>query len=158
IPLHVHSQYSILNALPSLESLVQTATHHKMNALALTDSGNLIGAVEFYQLCQKQAIKPILGIYIHLTQSRLEKRKQSRSFPILLLAKDNVGYKNLCKIGTKAYLEGFYYRPRVDWELLKEYKEGLICISGFLHSHLANAILDKSALEKEAAIDQYQTL
>ena len=158
VPLHCHSQYSILNAQPSLEDLVEKTKKEKMEAIALTDSGNLFGAVEFYQLCQKASIKPILGLNIHVAGDRYEKKRHALSFPILLLAKDQMGYKNLCKLSTIGYLEGFYYRPRIDWEILEKHREGLLCISGFLHSHLADGVLDKSEEEQLIALDQYQAL
>jgi DNA polymerase III subunit alpha len=130
--LHTHSHYSLLNALPKIPELVETAKNDGMVALALTDSGNLYGAVEFYKECKNMGIKPIIGIdaYVAL-RTRFDKQAgvdniRSR---LILLAKDNSGYKNILELVTKSHLEGFYYKPRIDKELIEKNRDGLICIS-----------------------------
>jgi DNA polymerase-3 subunit alpha len=132
IHLHTHSHYSLLEALPKIPSLVKKAKLSGMPALALTDSGNLYGAIEFYKECRKQGIKPIIGVDFYVAlRSRLDKeaRVDNERSRLVLLAKDLTGYRNLLKLVTDSNLEGFYYKPRIDRELLEKYHDGLIAIS-----------------------------
>lgn len=134
IPLNVHSQFSILDSTASVTALAEKAKSFGMPALALTDSGNLYGSIDFYKACKAAGIKPILGCEIWMAPgSRLEKKRApgaSNGMAIVLLAKNNQGYKNLCKLTSIGFLEGFYYEPRIDKETLAAHKEGLICLSG----------------------------
>jgi len=133
IHLRVHSQYSILDSTLSIETIVKTASDMNMPAIALTDAYNMHGAVDFYKECKAAKIKPLIGCELFLApQGRLIKKKTNTpiAFPLTLIAKNKIGYKNLCKLSTLGYVEGFYYYPRIDKEILKEHKEGLICISG----------------------------
>jgi len=134
IPLDVHSQFSILNSTASVADLAEKAKSFGMPALALTDEGNLYGAVDFYKACKAAGIKPILGCEIWVAPgSRLEKKRiPSHGFPILLFAKSSLGYQNLCKLSSIGFLEGFYYQPRIDKEILAAHREGLVCLSGDL--------------------------
>lgn len=145
IPLHVHSQYSILDATPSVEDLAAKAKEMGMPALALTDQGNMYGTVEFYKACQSAGIKPIIGCELHVApHSRHEKKRipgTPAGFPLVLLAKNKQGYQNLCKLSSSAHVEGFYYTPRIDLELLETHAEGLICLSGPLQGRLAYLII-----------------
>jgi len=131
IHLHTHSHYSFLQALPKIEELIERAKEEGMDALALTDAGNMHGAIEFYKAAKMAGIKPILGVDAYLApRSRHEKdpnidAKRSR---IVLLAENNEGYKNLLALITKSWTEGFYERPRMDKELLREHRRGLIAI------------------------------
>ena len=152
VPLHVHSEYSILNSTCSIYDIVDKAKQFNMSSIALTDSGNLYGAVDFYKTCKSFDIKPIIGCEILLCNtSRLEKKKSNKSFPIVLLVKDAVGYKNLCKLSSIGFLEGFYYYPRIDKEVLEKYSEGLICLSGGSGGLIPNLIIEenKELLQKE---------
>jgi DNA polymerase III subunit alpha len=162
VPLHVHSQYSILDASASIADLAQKAASFGMPALALTDHGNLFGAVEFYKACKEVKVKPIIGIELYVAPtSRLEKSKIigfPSAFHLTLLAKDRKGYQNLCKLSSIGYLEGFYYNPRVDEETLKKYSEGLICLSGCQNSRLSYAILNGNEEIIKACVDWYQGL
>jgi len=133
-----------------------------MNALALTDHGNLFGAIEFYKACQKAEIKAIIGCEVNEAPcSRLDKKRvvgQRNSYSLVLLAKDSIGYSNLCKLSSIGFLEGFYYRPRIDRDVLKQYSQGLICLSGDLTSRIAQAALTEN---KDALIEEirwYQDL
>jgi len=129
--LHVHSHYSLLEALPKIPDLVKRATKHKMTSLALTDSGNMYGAIEFYKECKKNEIKPIIGVdfYVaHRTRHDKEARVDNTRTRLLLLAENLAGYKNLLKLVSASYLEGFYYKPRIDKELIEKHSDGLICI------------------------------
>ena len=130
-PLHVHSQYSILDSTASVTALAEQAKAYGLKYLALTDRGNLYGAVDFFKACKSSGIKPILGCEIWMAPgSRLEKRAQSGGFPLILLVKSQKGYQNLCALSSSGFLEGFYYEPRIDRELLKKHAEGLICLLG----------------------------
>ena len=131
IHLHTHSHYSLLNALPQLKELVKTAKEMGMPALALTDAGNMYGTIEFYQTCKKNDVKPIIGVDFYVA-ARTRNDKQggidNRRTRLVLLAKNETGYKNLIKLVTDSYFEGFYYKPRIDRELIEKYSDGLICI------------------------------
>jgi len=146
VPLHVHSQYSILDSTASLKELAAKAALFKMPALALTDQGNLHGAVDFTKECKGKGIKPIIGCELYVAPgSRHEKMKMGRlkaGYPIVLLAKNKAGYKNLCKLSSLAYLEGFYYTPRIDRELLQQCNEGLVCLSGPISGKIAELIIN----------------
>ncbi|HJO89943.1 MAG: DNA polymerase III subunit alpha [Candidatus Pacebacteria bacterium] len=131
VHLHTHSHYSLLNALPKISELVDAAGKAQMSALALTDNGNLYGAIEFYKKCKDEDIKPIIGIDAFVAvRTRFDKEAQidNKRARLVLLAKNETGYKNLLKLVTYSHLEGFYYKPRVDRELLEKYSEGLIVI------------------------------
>jgi DNA polymerase-3 subunit alpha len=134
IPLNVHSQFSILDSTASVSALAEKAKSFGIPALALTDEGNLYGAVDFYKACKAAQVKPILGCEVWMAPgSRLGKKRiigLPNGYPIVLLAKDAKGYRHLCKLSSIGFLEGFYYRPRIDKETLLQYAEGLICLSG----------------------------
>ena len=148
VHLRAHSQYSILDATASVNDLVQKASENRMSALALTDHGNLYGAVEFYKSCKEHKIKAVIGCELYLApQSRLNKTRLPglrAAYNLPLLAKNKQGYKHLCKLSSIGYLEGFYYFPRIDHSLLTEYREGLICLDGSLWTRLAHEILQGS--------------
>ncbi|HSR89270.1 MAG TPA: DNA polymerase III subunit alpha [Candidatus Udaeobacter sp.] len=135
VHLHVHSHYSLLDGLSKIPDLVSKAKSLGYKALALTDHGNMYGAIEFYECCQKEGIKPIIGMEAYLAPgSRFDKDKDDKYYHLILLALDYTGYKNLMKLSSLSNLEGFYYKPRIDKELLKQYHEGLVassaCFSG----------------------------
>ncbi len=143
VHLHTHSHYSLLSALPKIDELVAAAKAAGMNAVALTDNGNLYGAIEFYKECKKNELKPIIGVDCYLAaRTRHDKQTgvDNRRTRLVLLAKNNIGYKNLLRLVTDSYLEGFYYKPRVDRELLEKYAEGLICISPSFSSEIIAAL------------------
>lgn len=130
VQLQTHSHYSFLRALPKIPELVQQAKAYNLPALGLTDAGNLHGAVSFYKECKKHDIKPIIGVHAYIAPKSMKEPhdREHALARILLLAKDNTGYKNLMKIVTESFLEGFWERPRIDHDLMKEYAEGLIAI------------------------------
>jgi DNA polymerase-3 subunit alpha len=148
--LHVHSHYSLLNALPKIPDLIDEAKKDGMSAVALTDNCNLYGAIEFYIACKKKEIKPIIGIDAFVAiRSRFDKQSIDKErHRLVLLAKNDVGYKNLIKLVTYAHLEGFYYKPRIDKELLEKYSEGLIAIATSFSSDIVQSI--KLANEAQA--------
>lgn len=132
VHLHVHSEYSLLDGLPKTSELVKKAKKLEFPALALTDHGALYGAIEFYKECQNKGIKPIIGIEAYVAaKSRFDKEKKDfdRNH-LVLLSKNETGYRNLLTLSTLSHLEGFYYRPRIDFEILEKYHEGLICLTG----------------------------
>ena len=130
--LHVHTEYSMLDGFSKIGNLVQRASEHKMHSLAITDHGGLYGAIDFYKTSIQAGIKPIIGCEMYVAPgSRHDKNPNEKTpFHMTVLAKDNQGYKNLIKLVSDSHLEGFYYRPRIDRELLEQYNEGLIVLSG----------------------------
>ena len=126
--LHCHTHFSLLDGANRIPEVVQKVKSAGMNSLAITDHGNLFGALEFYQTCQREGIKPILGYEAYIAPGSRFDRNASRmkeaSFHLTLLAKNYTGFKNLVKLASAAYLEGFYYKPRIDKELLERHREG----------------------------------
>jgi DNA polymerase III subunit alpha len=141
IHLHVHSQYSLLDGAIRFGEAFDLAKKYRMDAVALTDHGNMFGVVEFYQMAIKHGIKPIVGCEIYVSPaSRFEKKGfegKEGTYHLTLLVKNRTGYFNLIKLVSLAYLEGFYYKPRVDKELLSKYNEGLIALSGCMKGEIA---------------------
>lgn len=162
IHLRVHSQYSILDASASPGALVEKAVQLGMPALALTDHGNLFGAIDFYKACQEAKIKPILGCELYVApQSRLNKTKSPgmrAAYHLPMLAKDREGYRHLGKLSSIGYMEGFYYYPRIDIEVLSEHKAGLICLDGSLGTRLAHEILHGDRESVQAHLSLYREL
>ncbi len=144
VHLHVHSHYSLLDGANRIVDLVRTAKGLGMGSLALTDHGNLFGAVDFYTTCKANGVKPILGIEAYISPTtRFDKSMNMReaSYHLLLLAADNVGWRNIMRLSSRSYLQGFYYKPRVDRELLAELSEGVICTTACLGGEIPSALL-----------------
>ncbi len=160
VHLHTHSHFSLLDGLIKIDELVSRAKELGMEALALTDHGNLYGAVEFYKKATKAGIKPILGMEAYVAPtSRFEKNgKENKYRHLTLLAENQTGWQNLIKISTKAHLEGFYYKPRADKELLKEHSEGLIAMSGCLGGEIPQLILENKFIDAEKVAREYQII
>jgi len=152
--LHVHSDYSLLDGLAKIEKLCAKALELGMDSLALTDHGVMYGAVKFYTTAKEYGIKPIIGLEAYVaTRSRFDKQANidSDRFHLILLAKNNIGYKNLMKLTTLAHLEGFYYKPRIDMEILRKYSKGLIASSACIEGEIPQLLLqgkDKQAEKK----------
>lgn len=147
VHLHVHSHYSLLDGLSKIPDLITRAKELRMNTLALTDHGSLYGALEFYKQARRAGLKPIIGTEAYLApKSHLSKegRVDSDYFHLILLAQNLQGYKNLLKLSSIAHLDGFYYKPRIDKDLLREYGQGLIALSGCLRGELPQAIRKSS--------------
>lgn len=148
VHLHVHSHYSLLEALPQINDLVKAAKADGQDALALTDNGNMYAAVEFFKACKKKEIKPILGVDAYVaprTRFDKEHRIDDHTSRLVLLAKNDQGYRNLLKLVSQSYIEGFYYRPRIDRELIEKYRDGLICIVPSFGGEHAKAIKDDTS-------------
>ncbi|HNF98460.1 MAG TPA: PHP domain-containing protein, partial [Pseudomonadota bacterium] len=138
--LHVHSQYSLLDGAIRLKDLFPRISAMGMNAVALTDHGNMFGAIDFYKKARAAGVKPIFGSETYVCDNRLD-RTSRRNYHLILLAKNNVGYLNLQYLNSMGYLEGFYYHPRIDKKLLKERSEGLIGLSACLGGEIAQTLL-----------------
>lgn len=156
VPLHLHTEYSLLDGAIKIEELIEQASSYKMPAVAITDHGNLFGVIEFYKKATKKGIKPIIGCETYVApNSRFDRSKtnldglsEEASFHLILLAKDSNGYKNLTSLVSKAYLEGFYYKPRIDKDLLEQYSGGLIglssCLKGEVPYYLQHGQIEKA--------------
>ncbi len=143
VHLHLHTQYSLLDGAIRPEALIERAIEYKMPAVAMTDHGNLFGAVEFYQKAMAKGIKPIIGCEVYVAPGKRTDKSAARgevAFHLVLLVKNFKGYQNLCSLISRAYIEGFYYRPRIDKDLLRESNEGLIAMSACLHGEVAHCI------------------
>jgi len=159
VHLHTHSHYSLLDGLAKIDDLVTRARELGMDAIALTDHGVLYGAVEFYKKARSAGLKPILGVETYMApQSRLKKDPSEKYYHLILLAETNLGWQNLMKLITKSHLEGFYYRPRIDKEILKEYHEGLIGLSGCLSGEINKLLLSKKFDEAKRTALEYQEI
>lgn len=157
--LHVHTQYSILDGAANIPVLISKAVEDGMRAIAITDHGNMFGAKIFHNEARKRGIKPILGVEAYVSKrSRFSKEDKNLdgNDHLILLAKSNLGYKNLIKIVSKGYTEGFYYKPRIDFELLKEYHEDIIVTSACLGGVIPQAIMKQSVDEAEKRILAYK--
>ncbi len=144
VHLHCHSEYSLLDGAARLKALVNRAAELEMPALALTDHGTMFGVVDFYRLAREAGIKPIIGCEVYVAhRSRFDKevRRDDNQYHLVLLAENNSGYKNLTHLVSAGFLEGFYYKPRVDRELLKKHREGLIALTGCLAGEIPSQIL-----------------
>ncbi len=156
--LHIHSHYSLLDGLCKIPELVARAKEMGMKALALTDHGSLYGLLEFYKECKKNDIKPILGMEAYLAPNLLtDKRPHIDDKPchLVLLAENLTGYQNLIKLSTIAYLDGFYYKPRIDKDILKKHKDGLIVLSGCLRGELARLVQTGDSEKTKKSLDYY---
>jgi len=161
VHLHLHTEYSLLDGGCRLDRLMQRARDLKFPAVAVTDHGVLYGAIDFYKTAQEHGIKPIIGCEVYVAPgSRFEKKTSSGGRDVynhlVLLAKDETGYKNLIKLATAAHLEGYYYKPRIDKELLAAHKEGLIALSGCLASEIPEWIQKDQLPKAREAIDWFK--
>ena len=149
--LHSHSHWSLLNALPKVDEIIESVKNDGGTAVALTDDGVMYGAIEFYQKAKKADIKPIIGVdfYVALrTRHDKQNRIDNKRYRLVLLAKNHQGYINLMRLTSAAFIEGYYYKPRIDRELIEKYSEGLVAImpqfSGEISGHLKLNNLEKS--------------
>lgn len=159
VHLHTHSHYSLLDGLSKIDPLVNRAHELSMDAVAITDHGNIYGAVEFYKKCKSKGIKAIIGVETYVAKgSRHSKdpKVDNVRYHQILLAKNKKGYENLVTLVTKSHLEGFYYKPRIDKELLKEHSEGLICLSGCFSGEVAKLLRADRIDEAEKVASWYK--
>lgn len=157
--LHTHSHYSLLDGLSKIDKLVDHVKGLGMDSVALTDHGVLYGAVEFYKAAKKAGIKPILGVETYVApKDRFSKEAGERYHHLVLLAENNTGWQNLIQLVTKAHLEGYYYKARIDKELLKEHHEGLIALSGCLGGEIAQALLNGTYDDAVRIATEYEAI
>ena len=158
VHLHVHTEYSLLDGASRIDTLVQKAKQLNMPAIAITDHGSMYGVIDFYKSAKKHGIKPIIGCEVYIApKSRHEKSaiEGESSYHLVLLAENQIGYQNLIALVSKAYSEGFYYKPRIDKELLKEYNEGLICLSACIAGEIPQLLLKGNKEKAEVVVQEY---
>ena len=158
VHLHLHTQYSLLDGAIRIEELVKKAKECNMPAVAITDHGSMFGAIEMYKECKKNSIKPIIGCEFYVApRSRLDKDGRVDTDPnhLILLAMNNTGYKNLVKLCSIGYTEGFYYKPRIDLEVLEKYNEGLICLSACIAGGLSRKIINGDIVGAKEMLEKY---
>ena len=151
VHLHVHTEYSLLDGASRINQLIDRAKELNMPAIAITDHGSMYGAIDFYKAAKARDIKPIIGCEVYIApKSRFDKMAIDGEsyYHLILLAENEQGYKNLIKMVSLAYSEGFYYKPRVDKELLKQYSEGIICLSACIAGEIPAAIIRDNPIKR----------
>jgi len=159
--LHVHSHYSLLDGLPKIDPLIDRALELGMDALAITDHGSIYGAVEFYKKAKAKDLKPIIGSEMYVAPESLASKRpkiDDKNFHLIILVKDKIGYQNLVYLTTEAWLKGFYYKPRIDKELLKKHSAGLIATSACLAGEISRAIRTNNLAQAELLALEYQKI
>jgi DNA polymerase-3 subunit alpha len=160
VHLHLHTEYSLLDGACRIDDVVEKAHATKMPAVAITDHGNLYGAIDFYKAASQRGIKPIIGCETYIAPgSRLDKKSSNArdaAYHLVLLAKDDVGYKNLIKLVSEAHLNGFYYKPRIDKEILAQHSKGLIGLTSCLKGEVPNHIANDQLQQAKDALDEYR--
>ncbi len=152
VHLHVHTEFSLLDGLARIKPLIKKVKERGWKAIAITDHGNMYGTMRFFEACVTSGIKPILGEEFYICHDMHSRSNKGDTGHLILLAKNNTGYKNLLKLSSLAFIEGMYYKPRIDYNLLEKYSEGIICLSACLAGHIPQAILrhDYDEAEKKA--------
>jgi DNA polymerase-3 subunit alpha len=153
--LHTHTEFSLLDGAVSLDKLINFAKEQKIPSIAITDHGNVFGAVKFFQKCKKAGIKPVIGIEMYLTEDGSIRNISNKYYHIILLVKNEIGYQNLCKLISFAYQKGFYFKPRIDYKILEEFSEGLIVTTACLGGHIPKLLMRGQEAEAEKYIDWY---
>jgi DNA polymerase-3 subunit alpha len=153
--LHLHTDFSLLDGAITLEKLVQFGKTQQAQALAITDHGNVFGAVKFFQLCKKAGIKPILGMEAYFTEDIAIKSTERKYYHLIILVQNEIGYKNLCKLISFAYQKGFYFKPRIDYSILAEYSEGLIVTSACLGGHIPTLLMEDQEAAAQERMDWF---
>jgi DNA polymerase-3 subunit alpha len=161
VHLHVHSEYSLLDGASRLENLVQRAVEYEMPSIAITDHGVMYGVVDFYKLAKKAGINPVIGCELYMApRSRFDKEAHidDTLHHLVLLAENNQGYKNLVSIVSKAYMDGFYYKPRADKELLTQHNQGIIGLSACLAGEIPRLILNDNYEQAKKTACEYREI
>lgn len=158
--LHNHTYYSLLDGAAKIENLIEKAVEYKMPGLAITDHGNMFGVLQFYKKAKKANIKPIIGVEAYIAEDSIQKKqistgRKNKYYHLVLLAKNNQGYKNLLKLSSIAYLEGFYYKPRIDKEILKKHSEGLIASSACMKGEIFQKLNYEGREAAIKALEEY---
>ena len=152
VHLHVHTEYSLLDGAARIKKLVKLAKENNMPAVAMTDHGNMFGATHFYDACKAEGIKPIFGTEFYVDDDLTVKKGKQKFAHLVLLVKNEIGYKNISMLNTIAFRDGFYYKPRIDYKTLEKYHEGLICLSACLGGDVPRLILDEQYEKAEELI------
>ena len=152
VHLHVHSEYSILDGACRIPDLVARAAEFEMPAVSLTDHGSMAGAVQLWKATRKTGVRPVIGCEVYVVNDR--KAHEKGNAHLTLLAADNTGYANLIKLSSLGFLEGYYYKPRVDWELLERHRDGLIALSGCLSGRVCRALEENRLTDAEGELDR----
>ncbi len=160
VHLHNHTQYSLLDGICRVDKMIALAKEYGMPAVAITDHGNLFGAIDFYRSARKSGIKPIIGIEAYIINGELndERSKSNNRYHLILLAQNGTGYANLIKLSSKSYIDGFYYKPRISKSLLSAHADGLICLSACVKGEIPSLILNERYREAEETIAWYKSL
>ncbi|MEG1751470.1 MAG: DNA polymerase III subunit alpha [Clostridia bacterium] len=158
VHLHVHTEFSLLDGVARIEKLVKTVKERGWPAVAITDHGNMYGALKFYEECLKEGIKPIIGCEFYICDNIQVKQGKADMGHLILIAKNNTGYQNLMKLNSIAFVDGFYYKPRIDYNVLKQYSGGLICLSACLAGHIPQAIVAQNFEKAEKLIQEYKSI
>ena len=161
VHLHTHTEYSFLDGFCRIPSLVAKAKELGMSALAITDHGDMCGVIDFYKEAKAQGIKPLIGCEVYVAAKDMTEKSHdggNTTHHLVLIAKNMTGYQNLMKLSSMGFTDGFYYKPRVDFSVLKEHSEGLICLSACLAGEIPQAILADDTQKAEALIETYCAL
>src|SRR6266513_2773174 len=160
VHLHLHSGFSLLDGACDHDTLTQTAAKYKMPAVAVTDHGNLFGAIGFYEAAKKAGVKPIIGCEMYVAKTNRFDRDPASGRPhhLIVLCENEKGYQNLVKLVSKGYHEGFYYKPRIDKELLREHREGLIVLSSCLKGEVSQSLAGGNYTKAKDAALQYKDI
>ena len=153
--LHVHTDFSLLDGAISLKRLIRFGKEHDFKALAISDHGNIFGAVKFFELCKKENIKPVLGMEAYLAEDARKKDADNRYYHIILIVQNKTGYRNLCKLIAYSYKEGFYFKPRIDYRMLEAHSEGLITTSACLGGHIPKLLMNNKKELADKRIDWF---
>ena len=153
--LHTHTEFSLLDGAIGLDKLVGFAKEQNIPSVAITDHGNIFGAVKFFQKCKKAGIKPVLGIETYFTEDANIKSASNKYYHLILLVKNEVGYRNLCKLISFSYQKGFYFKPRIDYKILEQYSEGLIATTACLGGHIPKLLMREQYDEADKYIDWF---
>ena len=158
VHLHLHTEYSLLDGIARIDQVTKRAKELGMPAIAITDHGNMYGAVKFYDACRDNDIKAIFGCEFYVANDLYVKNGKSKYAHLVLLAKDEVGYNNICMLNTIAFKDGFYYKPRIDYKTLEKYHEGVVCLSACLAGDIPQAIMSRNFDEAERLVKWFKDL
>ena len=156
--LHTHTEFSLLDGASRIKELVATTKELGMDSLAITDHGVMFGVIDFYKECKKKGIKPIIGCEVYVAPTSRKERQEVggvKYYHQILLAENQTGYKNLVKLVSMANIEGMYYKPRIDKELLRQYHEGIICLSACIAGEIPRALIQDNKEKAEALVQEY---
>ena len=153
--LHLHTEFSLLDGAISLDKLIAKGKEFNFKALAISDHGNIFGAVKFFEKCKKAGIKPVLGMEAYLTENASIKAADNKYYHLLLLVENETGYKNLCKLISFSYQQGFYFKPRIDYELLERHAEGLTVSTACLGGHIPKLLMNDQEAQAHERTDWF---